>query len=122
MSARPLSQLLTMAREALDELRALRQAVQDTDRDRRRRGYGLGDVVTVSEAARVLGMDYASTRRLVLERGLVREYNGRQRVLVRDLLDCDDESWNARVRSNLPGRVPKRRRLASWDDIGKGVG
>lgn len=67
MSARPLSQLLTMAREALDELRALRQAVQDTDRDRRRRGYGLGDVVTMSEAARVLGMDYASTRRLVLD-------------------------------------------------------
>jgi len=69
------------------------------------RGLGPCDRLTVDEALAWLGMGDADGRLFLRERGLIKFYKGRRRILAGELAAADDDSWEQRQRA--------RRRLAN---------
>lgn len=78
---------------------------------RRPTGLGPCDLLTVPQACAVLGMAESDARALLQERGLVRLYAGRPRVVAGELVAADDARWQRRDALPTPARLP------SWDDL-----
>jgi len=76
------------------------------------RGLGPCDLLTVAEALAVLGLSDTDGRQLLRERGLVRNFLGRPRVVAGDLVRADDDAWQGRPATTaLPPALP------TWEDL-----
>jgi len=80
------------------------------------RGLGPCDRLTVDEALAWLGMGDADGRLFLRERGLIKYYKGRRRVLAGELAAADDDSWK-REQARRAQTAPEPSTVPRWGDL-----